>query len=37
MGANSDHVAFLQRAGIPCVDQKFVHNHVRFNSFSEYF
>jgi hypothetical protein len=33
MGANSDHVAFLQRAGIPCVDQKFVHNHVKFSFF----
>ncbi len=22
MGSGSDHMAFLQRAGIPCVDQK---------------
>ena len=29
MGANSDHAPFLQRVGIPCIDQKFVHNHVQ--------
>ena len=37
MGSNSDHMAFLQRAGISCIDQKFVANKViqiiRFLSF----
>ena len=28
MGANSDHAMFLQRAGVPCIDQKFVANNV---------
>lgn len=28
MGSNSDHMAFLQRAGISCIDQKFVANKV---------
>lgn len=28
MGSNSDHTAFLQRAGIPCIDHRFVRDSV---------
>lgn len=28
MGSNSDHMGFLQRAGIPCIDNKFINNRV---------
>ena len=28
MGSNSDHTAFLQRAGIPCIDHRFVRKSV---------
>ncbi len=28
LGSGSDHMAFLQRAGIPCIDQKFGREKV---------
>lgn len=27
MGSGSDHIAFLQRAGVPCIDQRFIRNN----------
>ena len=29
MGSNSDHTLMLQRAGIPCIDHRFVNNYVK--------
>jgi hypothetical protein len=28
MGSGSDHLAFLQRAGVPCIDQRFIRDNV---------
>lgn len=36
MGSGSDHLAFLQRAGVPCIDQRFIRDNVttfKFNLF----
>ena len=28
LGSGSDHMAFLQRAGVPCIDQAFIRDKV---------
>ena len=34
MGSGTDHLAFLQRAGVPCIDQRFIRDNVlKLNSF----
>jgi hypothetical protein len=32
MGSGSDHLAFLQRAGVPCIDQRFIRDNVGFTN-----